>query len=110
MKLSLFVTAVLCFAIQAADASTHLRVHILTELASAGQQCEWENKAVKCEATAFCQKSDRHTGFCMKKSPGLNDQCGGKGVNGPWSVTCNSSDLKCVLQSSTKSTCQKKTE
>ncbi|KAG3113549.1 hypothetical protein PI125_g7208 [Phytophthora idaei] len=36
MKLSLFVAAFLCVAIQAAEASMHLRVHILTELASAG--------------------------------------------------------------------------
>ncbi|KAF4041998.1 hypothetical protein GN244_ATG05722 [Phytophthora infestans] len=108
MNLSLFVAAVLCVAFQAAEATTHLRVHILTELASAGQQCEWVNKAVKCDAATFCQKSDKHTGFCMKKKPGLNDQCGGKGVNGPWSVTCNATNLKCVQQSSTVSKCQNK--
>ncbi|KAG3247734.1 hypothetical protein PI124_g7576 [Phytophthora idaei] len=92
MKLSLFVAAFLCVAIQAAEASMHLR---------------WENKAVKCDASTFCQKSDKHTGFCMKKKPGLNDQCGGKGVSGPWAVPCNSSDLKCVIQSNTMSKCQK---
>ncbi|KAG3113547.1 hypothetical protein PI125_g7207 [Phytophthora idaei] len=43
----------------------------------------------------------------MKKKPGLNDQCGGKGVSGPWAVPCNSSDLKCVIQSNTMSKCQK---
>ncbi|KAF1793818.1 hypothetical protein GQ600_21776 [Phytophthora cactorum] len=76
MKFSLFIAALVGIAIQATDASTHLRVHILTELASAGQQCEWENKAVKCDSATFCQKSDKHTGYCMKKKPGLGDQCG----------------------------------
>ncbi|KAG2964707.1 hypothetical protein PC119_g25179 [Phytophthora cactorum] len=78
MKFSLFIAALVGIAIQATDASTHLRVHILTELASAGQQCEWENKAAKCDSATFCQKSDKHTGYCMKKKPGLGDQCGGK--------------------------------
>ncbi|KAG2873927.1 hypothetical protein PC114_g25580 [Phytophthora cactorum] len=81
MKFSLFIAALVGIAIQATDASTHLRVHILTELASAGQQCEWENKAAKCDSATFCQKSDKHTGYCMKKKPGLGDQCGGKGVD-----------------------------
>ncbi|KAG4038947.1 hypothetical protein PC123_g25494 [Phytophthora cactorum] len=74
MKFSLFIAALVGIAIQATDASTHLRVHILTELASAGQQCEWENKAAKCDSATFCQKSDKHTGYCMKKKPGLGDQ------------------------------------
>ncbi|KAF4135903.1 hypothetical protein GN958_ATG14889 [Phytophthora infestans] len=110
MKLSLFVTSLLGIAIQVVDASTHLRVHILTELASAGQQCEWENKAVKCDSETFCQKSDKHIGYCMKKKPGLGDQCGGKGVYGPWAVACNGADLKCVLESGTMSKCQKASE
>ncbi|KAF1788313.1 hypothetical protein JG687_00013232 [Phytophthora cactorum] len=110
MKFSLFIAALVGIAIQATDASTHLRVHILTELASAGQQCEWENKAAKCDSATFCQKSDKHTGYCMKKKPGLGDQCGGKGVDGPWAVPCNGDNLKCVLESGTMSKCQKSSE
>ncbi|ETL25285.1 hypothetical protein L916_20843 [Phytophthora nicotianae] len=110
MKFSLVITPLLGIAFQAVEASLHLRVHIMTELASADQQCEWENKAVKCDSETFCQKSDRHTGFCMKKKPGLGDQCGGKGVDGPWAVPCNGDDLECVLESDTMSKCQKSSE
>ncbi|KAG3061378.1 hypothetical protein PI124_g22808 [Phytophthora idaei] len=72
--------------------------------------CEWENKAVKCDSATFCQKSDKHTGYCMKKKPGLGDQCGGKGADGPWAVPCNGDSLKCVLESDTTSKCQKSSE
>ncbi|OWY98292.1 Small cysteine rich protein SCR108 [Phytophthora megakarya] len=107
MKLSLFIAALLGVTFQAVevDASTHLRVHILTELARAGEQCMWVNKAKKCEADSFCQNSDKNNGWCMKKKPGANEQCGGKGVSGPWAVPCTS-NLKCVLQSATMSKCQ----
>ncbi|KAG7379406.1 HEAT repeat-containing protein 6 [Phytophthora pseudosyringae] len=109
MKLSLVIAALAGIAFQAADASAHLRVHILTELAVAGEQCMWEDKAKKCDAASFCQNSDKHTGFCMKKKPGLGDQCGGKGTDGPWAVPC-SGGLGCVLESNTMSKCQTKTD
>ncbi|ETP51661.1 hypothetical protein F442_03239 [Phytophthora nicotianae P10297] len=111
MKLSVFVAALLGLAASpAADASLHLRVHILTEKAGLYQQCEWENKAVKCDTGMFCQMKEKHFGWCMKKNPGLNDQCGGKGTAGPWSVPCSGSNLKCVLISDQYSKCQKKTD
>ncbi|KAH7470553.1 hypothetical protein PRIC1_001559 [Phytophthora ramorum] len=111
MKLSLFVAALLGLALPAADASLHLRVHILSEKASVNQQCEWEDKAVKCDTGLFCQLKEKHFGWCMKKTPGLNDQCGGKGVAGPWAVPCSGgANLKCVLVSSSYSKCQKKTD
>ncbi|KAG7391602.1 hypothetical protein PHYPSEUDO_004104 [Phytophthora pseudosyringae] len=111
MKLSVFVAALLGLAAApAADASLRLRVHILSEKAALYQQCEWENKAVKCDTGMFCQMKEKHFGWCMKKSPSLNDQCGGKGTAGPWSVPCSGSNLKCVLVSDQYSKCQKKTD
>ncbi|GMF54170.1 unnamed protein product [Phytophthora fragariaefolia] len=110
MKLSVFVAALLGLALPAAEASSRLRVHILTEKAGLNQQCEWENKAVKCDTGLFCQMKEKHFGWCMKQKPGLNDQCGGKGTDGPWAVPCNASNLKCVLISDQYSKCQKKTD
>ncbi|KAF4034184.1 hypothetical protein GN244_ATG13826 [Phytophthora infestans] len=112
MKLLVLIAAALLSlaAAPVADASLHLRVHILTEKAGLYQQCEWENKAVKCEAGMFCQMKEKHFGWCMKKSPGLNDQCGGKSTDGPWAMPCSDSNLKCVLISDQYSKCQKETD
>jgi hypothetical protein len=111
MKLAVFVAALFGLAaVPAADASLHLRVHILTEKAGLYQQCEWEDKAVKCDTGMFCQMKEKHFGWCQKKKPVLNDQCGGKGVDGPWAVPCSGSNLKCVLVSDQYSKCQKKTD
>ncbi|KAL3665723.1 hypothetical protein V7S43_009156 [Phytophthora oleae] len=109
MKLSLFLAAFLGMTIHAVEASAHLRIHIETELATAGERCMWEDKAVKCDAQSFCQNSDKHTGYCMKKNPGLGEQCGGKGTDGPWAVTCTGG-LTCKLESGTMSKCQNKSE
>ncbi|KAH7485080.1 hypothetical protein PRIC1_004379 [Phytophthora ramorum] len=110
MKLSLFVAALVGLTISAVDATVHLRVHILTELAVQGAVCESPSRAAKCGAGLFCQMEDEDNGYCRKKSPALGEICGGKAPDGPWAVTCNSSDLKCVLESETKSTCQKTTD
>ena len=51
-----------------ATATSHLRVHILSELVRPGldEQCEWEDKAIKCkvnEHDLYCADD----GFCRKK-------------------------------------------
>ncbi|OWY99518.1 Small cysteine rich protein SCR108 [Phytophthora megakarya] len=109
MKVVVFVAALLGLAAAPTDASLRLRVHILNEKpAGLYEQCEWENKAVKCQTGMFCQMKEKHFGWCQKKNPGLNDQCGGKGTSGPWSMPCSGANLKCVLVSDQYSKCQKK--
>ncbi|RLN10512.1 hypothetical protein BBO99_00008106 [Phytophthora kernoviae] len=111
MKLSLATVTVAALAATTAIEGRphHLRVHILMEKANLYEQCEWENKAVKCNTGMFCVQREKHFGWCLKQSPGEGDQCGGKQTNGPWAVACNNSNLKCVLVSNQYSQCQKKT-
>ncbi|KAI9922645.1 hypothetical protein PsorP6_001489 [Peronosclerospora sorghi] len=108
MKLASIVAAFVGLTVPTVDASLHLRVQILSELADVNQQCEWEDKAVRCNTGMYCQKMKEPTsGWCMKKNPGLNDQCGGMDPkNQPWSNTCSGKNLKCVPLSNTYSKCQ----
>ncbi|KAF4316384.1 hypothetical protein JM18_008469 [Phytophthora kernoviae] len=112
MKLSLAAAAAAVAVAALADVeghTHHLRVHILMEKANMYEQCEWEDKAVKCNTGMFCVEREQHFGWCLKQSPGEGEQCGGAQTSGPWAVACNGSDLKCVLISSQFSQCQKKT-
>ncbi|RLN57164.1 hypothetical protein BBJ29_007528 [Phytophthora kernoviae] len=112
MKLSLAAAAAAAAVAALADVeghTHHLRVHILMEKANMYEQCEWEDKAVKCNTGMFCVEREQHFGWCLKQSPGEREQCGGAQTSGPWAVACSGSDLKCVLISSQFSQCQKKT-
>ncbi|RMX66751.1 hypothetical protein KXD40_000802 [Peronospora effusa] len=65
MKFAVLIAALLGVT---ANASSHLRVHVLGELVRPGldEQCEWKHKAIKCqvnEHNLYCAAD----GFCRKK-------------------------------------------
>ncbi|CEG42729.1 RxLR-like protein [Plasmopara halstedii] len=111
MKFYAFIASLLAAASGiAADASVHLRVNIMMKRAALNEQCEWINKAVRCDTGMFCQRKARNMGLCLKTEPGLNDQCGGNGASGSWSRTCSGSDTTCWQLSTAYSRCRNKSD
>lgn len=86
--------------------SHHLRVRLHTKLAALYEQCEWEDRAYKCESTLQCISFSDTYGQCLKKRPGEWEQCGGSSRTGPWNTTCDGSSLACVHISDDYSQCQ----
>lgn len=102
MKLAVLVNALLGMT---ANASSHLRVHILSELVrpDVGEQCEWENKAIKCKSGS-CLKNVNGIMVCQPTlKPKLGQQCKWKQV-----IDCDG-NLICQANESGTMVCQQPT-
>ena len=70
MRSAVLVAALFCMNALTVDGSPHVRVHIMTEKkpkrVPLDGQCEWRNKALRCEPQLKCVINDGVNGYCKK--------------------------------------------
>ncbi|TDH70990.1 hypothetical protein CCR75_005301 [Bremia lactucae] len=99
MKLSFIAFLVGAVAVPVSVISLHLRLTMHSKIAEYLEQCEWEDKAVRCNQTyLFCLRTSSTYGQCLKTNPGIGDRCCGvKHRGATWSRSCIGENVECKV-------------